>query len=63
MKGVTMNMNIQVDKHTIKEIEEIIIPNFVSYFANKCTDISAIAISLQAIIDKVDEVKRNMEAN
>ena len=56
-------MDIEIDKRTIKEIEEIIIPNFVSYFAGKCTYISAIAVSLQAILDKMDELKKEMEAN
>lgn len=56
-------MQIEIDKHTIEEIEKIIIPNFVSCFADKCTDIGAIAIALQAILDKVDELKKKMEAN
>lgn len=56
-------MNISVDKHTIKEIENIIIPDFVAHYASKCTDIGAIAVSLQAILDKVDELKKEMEDN
>lgn len=54
-------MEISIDANTIKEIEEIIIPSFVEHYANKCTDISAIAIALQAILEKTEEIKKNFK--
>lgn len=54
-------MNIEVDKKTIKELDEIIIEHFVEVFADKCTDITAIAVGLQALIEKSKELKKLME--
>lgn len=56
-------MEIEIDINTIKEIEDVIIPNFCEVFKDKCTDIGSIAVCLQAILDKVEELKEKMEDN
>ena len=54
-------MEVSIDRESIREIEEIIIPSFVGYYASRCTDVTAIMLALQAIIEKVDEVKKHLE--
>ena len=56
-------MEIEINTNTIKEIEDIIIPNFCEVFKDKCIGIDSIAVSLQAILDKVKELKEKMEDN
>lgn len=56
-------MEIEIDTNTIKEIEDIIIPNFCGAFKDKCIDINSMAVCLQAILDKVKELKEKMEDN
>lgn len=56
-------MEIEIDINTIKEIENVIIPNFCEAFKDMCTGISSIAVCLQAILDKVEELKDKMEDN
>lgn len=54
-------MNIEIDENSIQEIEKIIIPTFVEHYSNKCTEIGAIALALQGIIEIVDKVKKEMK--
>lgn len=56
-------MEIEIDINTIKEIEDVILPNFCKVFKDKCIGINSMAICLQAILDKVKELKEKMEDN
>lgn len=54
-------MEFEITKRAIEEIEEKIIPTFVEHYANKVTDIGALAVCLQAILNEVDRLKEEMK--
>lgn len=56
-------MNIEVNERDIIEIKEIIIPQFVELYADKCTSIGSIAIALQGIINEVEKIEAAMKNN
>ena len=51
---------IDIAKEDIKDIDKII-NNFVSKFANEVVSINALAVCLQALIDKRDEIQKIVE--
>ena len=51
---------IDISKEDIKDIDKII-NNFVSKFANEVVSINALAICLQTLLDKREEIQSMLE--
>lgn len=56
-------MNVEVSKEDIKEIEKKIIPTFINKYKSEIVSPVALIVSLQAILEKVDEIKKAMDEN
>ena len=55
-----MDFTVDISKETVKDIDTIL-ESFVSKFADEVISIDALAVCLQAIIDKRDEIQKIVE--
>ena len=55
-----MDFTVELSKETIKDMD-IILGSFVSKFANEVISIDALAVCLQAILDKRNEIQKMVE--
>ena len=55
-----MDFTVELSKETLKDMDTIL-GSFVSKFADEVISIDALAICLQAIIDKRDEIQKIVE--
>lgn len=55
-----MDITVDISKETVKDMDTVI-GSFVSKFANEVISIGALAVCLQALIDKRDEIQKIIE--
>lgn len=56
-------LNVDVTKDDIIEIEKKIIPTFINKYKSEIVSPVALIVPLQAILEKVDEIKKAMNEN
>ena len=54
-------LNVDVTKDDIIEIEKKIIPTFINKYKSEIVSPVALIVPLQAILEKVDKIKKAME--